>query len=397
MALTPRDAPGGADGHRGRAAADVSADGGALFTGLAPPHADDVEDVLVLRALGLGDALTAVPALRGVRRAWPHARVTVVGPEAVGAWLREAGVCDRVLPADGIAAPPAVPWVGGGHVAVNLHGRGPESTRRLLATQPRHMVTFADALVPTGPAWRSDEHEVLRWMRLVHAAGGTCSLDDLRLPAPEGHAARVSHARGEVVLHPGAASAARRWPVERWTELARHLARAGYLVDVTGSAAERDVCAAVVAGLRAPGDLLRVRDLAGTLTLPALVQAVASARLVVCGDTGVAHVATAVGVPSVLLFGPVAPDRWGPLLDVDRHTVLWHGDGTGDPHGSSVDPALDRIGVGEVLAAALAQLDRGRVALTPAPAAPTGTTPRSAPGRPSTAPAAPTRGVRARG
>lgn len=390
MALTWRG------GTSGGTPDDHAPDGDPSVSGPGTPH-EDVEDVLVLRALGLGDALTAVAALRGVRRAWSHARVTLVGPAAAGAWLQEAGVCDRVLPADGITAPPPVPWVGGGHVAVNLHGHGPESTRRLLATQPRRVVAFADGLVPEGPRWRADEHEVLRWMRLVQAAGGTCSLDDLRLPAPEGHATRVTHVRGEVLLHPGAASASRRWPVARWTELARRLARAGFLVDVTGSVAERDVCAAVVDGLGSPADLLRVRDLAGTLTLPALVQAVASARLVVCGDTGVAHVATAVGVPSVLLFGPVAPDRWGPLLDVDRHTVLWHGDGTGDPHGATVDPALDRIGVDEVLAAALAQLDRGPVALTPAPAGPTGTTRPSVPGRPSTAPAAPTPGVRARG
>lgn len=274
MALTSGDVPGDAPGDvlgdvpgdapEGTArdgpphAPGVDAGTGSAPAGPSAPHPDQVEDVLVLRALGLGDALTAVPALRGVRRAWPHARVTLVGPEAVGAWLREAGVCDRVLPAEGVAAPPPVPWAGAGHVAVNLHGRGPESTRRLLATQPRRVVAFADPLVPAGPPWQPEEHEVLRWMRLVQAAGGTCSLDDLRLPAPDGHATRVTHVRGEVVLHPGAASASRRWPVERWTELARRLARAGYLVDVTGSAAERDVCAAVVGGLRAPADLLQI-------------------------------------------------------------------------------------------------------------------------------------------
>src|SRR5207237_79615 len=41
----------------------------------------------------------------------------------------------------------------------------------------------------------------------------------------------------------------------------------------------------------------------------------------VCGDTGVAHLATALGTPSVLLFGPVPPSRWGPLADPELHTV----------------------------------------------------------------------------
>ena len=71
------------------------------------------------------------------------------------------------------------------------------------------------------------------------------------------------------------------------------------------------------------------------------------ALLVVSGDTGVAHVASAYGTPSVVLFGPVSPARWGPPAD-PRHQVLWHGDGTGDPHGADLDPALQRITVDEV-------------------------------------------------
>ena len=77
---------------------------------------------------------------------------------------------------------------------------------------------------------------------------------------------------------------------------------------------------------------------------------VAAARVVVCGDTGVAHLATAYRRPSVVLFGPVSPHLWGPP-DRPQHVVLWHGDGTGDPWGTTLDPALDAIDVDEVLAA----------------------------------------------
>jgi ADP-heptose:LPS heptosyltransferase len=73
---------------------------------------------------------------------------------------------------------------------------------------------------------------------------------------------------------------------------------------------------------------------------------VATARLVICGDTGVAHVATAYGTPSVLLFGPVPPRLWGPLRG--PHRVLWHG-GTGDTFADEPDPGLLRITVEEVL------------------------------------------------
>ncbi len=303
-------------------------------------------DVLVLRALGLGDALTAVAALRGVRRAWPDRRVVLAGPEPLGRWFAGLGVVDTVVEAVGLA--PLSVGGRGGHVAVDLHGRGPQSHRLLTATRPARLVAFAcpAASHPSrpddvAPTWRDDEHEVERWCRLVRAAGGACDAEDLRLavePSPD--------ARDAVLLHPGAASGARRWPVERWRTVARRLVAAGHRVLVTGSAPERDLCAAVVEGI--PG----AQAVAGRSELPELAALVAGCRLLVCGDTGVAHLATAVGAPSVLLFGPTAPAEWGPAVDVERHVVLWHGDGSGDPHGADVDPALAAITVDEVLAAA---------------------------------------------
>jgi ADP-heptose:LPS heptosyltransferase len=123
----------------------------------------------------------------------------------------------------------------------------------------------------------------------------------------------------------------------------------GHRVAVTGSAGEESLCNAVVDAVARP----EVSSLAGRLDLGGLAGLVAGARLLVCGDTGVAHLATAYGTPSVLLFGPTAPDRWGPVIDTDRHTVIWHGDGSGDPHADQVDPALRAITVEEVVTAAV--------------------------------------------
>jgi ADP-heptose:LPS heptosyltransferase len=69
---------------------------------------------------------------------------------------------------------------------------------------------------------------------------------------------------------------------------------------------------------------------------------------VVCGDTGVGHLATAFGTPSVLLFGPTPPALWGPPASRPQHRVLHHG-GRGDPHGATLDPALAAISVADVL------------------------------------------------
>lgn len=311
--------------------------------------------VVVLRALGLGDTLTGVAALRGMRRAWPGRRVVLAAPRPLGAWLASHGVVDDVLPAHGLEP------LGGdlsGHVAVNLHGRGPESHRVLQKTGPDRLVAFGCREAGhEGPAWDPDEHEVDRWCRLVRDAGGECGPEDLRLGPPDPPGGRGRH----VVVHPGAASGSRRWPADRWAAVAGVLARRGFPVVVTGSDGERPLCSRVRSGAARAAEaagaapaVTEVTDLAGRLDLAGLADVVATARLVLCGDTGVAHVATAFGTPSVVLFGPTPPAWWGPAVDRERHAVLWHGapDHRGDPHATVLDPALAAVTVDEVLAAA---------------------------------------------
>jgi ADP-heptose:LPS heptosyltransferase len=96
------------------------------------------------------------------------------------------------------------------------------------------------------------------------------------------------------------------------------------------------------------------------MDLGELTRMVASARLIICGDTGVGHLATALSTASVLLFGPTPPRLWGPPPALhDRHTVLWAGE-AGDPHASTTDPGLTRISVTDVIHAAEFQLSKPR-------------------------------------
>ncbi|HET8614561.1 MAG TPA: glycosyltransferase family 9 protein [Actinomycetales bacterium] len=334
--------------------------------------------VLVLRALGLGDALTGVPALRGLRRLHPQRPLLLAAPAGIGEWFTGLGLVDGFVPTSGLDdAPPGRDL--GQHDAVNLHGRGPQSHALLLAGHPRSLLAFAPpedsddgpdrgaGLTTVGsigdpgdrvPQWRADEHEVLRWCRLVSWAGGPCGPEDLRLDAPPRASAERTEPRTHrrqvgpyVVLHPGAASGSRRWPVDRWSEVARALRR-DHDVLLTGGPDERELCGRVATSAGLPACSVT----AGALDLPRLTDLVAHAALLVCGDTGVAHVATATGTPSVLLFGPVSPRLWGPAVDRHLHASLWHGDGSGDPHGDDPDPALLRVTPTEVLVAARALL-----------------------------------------
>jgi ADP-heptose:LPS heptosyltransferase len=147
------------------------------------------------------------------------------------------------------------------------------------------------------------------------------------------------------VLHPGAASRARRWPAERWAAVARAERATGRAVLITGSAAERPLAEEVAdaAGLRADAVLAGRTDVRG------LAATVAAAGRVAAGDTGVAHLATAFAVPSVTLFGPTPPALWGPPPR-PRHVALWAGR-RGDPHAGRPDPGLLEIEPAEVITA----------------------------------------------
>ncbi len=331
------------------------------------PGTGEPDRIVVLRALGLGDALTGVPALRGLRRRYPHAVLTLLAPSGIGSWLRDLGIVDDLVNVPGLDAPWAPDDVKGGDgcVAVNLHGSGPESHDLLQALRPERLVAFAGPGHPAGPVWDAGEHEVDRWCRLVAADGGRCDPGDLLLNRREvmhlgGRAGTETWVPGKhVVVHPGAASGSRRWPVQRWAAVVGSLVNSGEQVVLTGSAGEQEICRRIAEQASAPDDS-RIVDLSGRSSLPELAALIASTRLLICGDTGVAHLATATSARSVLLFGPTSPRLWGPAVQQERHTVIWLGDEgrPGDPHAEVPDPALLAITPAEVLAAARAQLAR---------------------------------------
>jgi len=304
--------------------------------------------ILALRALGVGDLATAVPALRGLRAAFPGEELALAAPH----WLRPlvdlVGGIDRLVPLDGVAslsgvAPPALPAPA---LAVNLHGRGPQSHRLLARLRPDRLWAYAcpGGGHPDGPRWAAGEHEVRRWCRLLHWYGVPADPADLALRRPP------PLDPGATIVHPGAKAADRRRPPDRFGAVARHLAVAGHRVVVTGTPAERGIAAEVAGYAGVPESAV----LAGRTGLGDLAALVAHARLVVSGDTGIGHLATAYRTPSVLLFGPVPPAQWGPPPDRPWHRALWRGDVPGEdmrdgdpgPH-----PALTAIRVSDVLAA----------------------------------------------
>jgi ADP-heptose:LPS heptosyltransferase len=316
----------------------MSAPGSAAVREATEPH-DGKPELLVLRALKLGDLLVAVPALKALRRTFPEHRLRY----AAQGWLSEAlGLVGgyELLPTHGLDEPLALD-PGVVDVAVNLHGSGPESQGRIEALQARqtigHRSEYRD-----GPPWRGELHERERWAKLLEWHGIEADPLDIQLNTPH----MPSPVPGATVLHVGAAYGSRLWPAERFAAVASALDQAGHNVIFTGGSGERDRALDVC---RRSG-LAEEAVLAGRLGLGEFAATIAAARLVISADTGAAHLASAYGAPSVVLFGPAPPEIWGP--PPGPHVVLTRAElRRGDTFAAQPDPALLAVTVQDVLAA----------------------------------------------
>lgn len=292
--------------------------------------------LLVLRALKLGDLLVAVPALHALRRAYPRHRLLY----AAQGWLGDAVALVggfELLPTHGLDVPLALA-PGTVDIAVNFHGRGPESQARVEALEPNVMISHRSRRTP-GPSWAQRVHERERWTQLLQWHGIDADPQDVSLAAPG-----PSQQPGATIVHVGAAYGSRLWPAGRFAEVSRRLREAGHSVVFTGGAADRDRALDVArrAGAAAPAVL------AGAQSLREFATLVAGARLVVSADTGAAHLASAYARPSVVLFGPAAPEHWGP--PPGPHIALTRAElRRGDTFATDPDPAILGVSVQEVL------------------------------------------------
>jgi heptosyltransferase-2/heptosyltransferase-3 len=110
----------------------------------------------------------------------------------------------------------------------------------------------------------------------------------------------------------------KQWPLAAWAEVAENLAAAYQVrIALTGDRSERKLTAGINA--RLTGAAL---DLAGQTTVGQLAALYARAALVLGSDSGPLHLAVAVGAPTVHLYGPIPPAKFGPWGDPARHTVL---------------------------------------------------------------------------
>lgn len=294
----------------------------------------------------VGDVLLAIPALRALRAEDPESPLLLAAQPGVGSLLGALGAVDGALSFDGLglqalfvddeAGPAPAALHAAGRIVSWFGSRDAVFARRLRALAPGAVVAS-----PTGDGTR------LVWQHLLATVRAAFEVTPAPCdPAPAArHAGRQALRRAGwrtdtplVLVHPGAGSRDKRWPAEGFIEvLAPWCARADVTVVVHQGPADADAVAAVDARLAG-----RARVLPG-LSLAELAGALSQAAVYLGNDSGVSHLAAAVGVPSLILFEErrVAWRPWSASAEV----IL-------------IDPGsvarADVIGVGERLARLLA-------------------------------------------
>ena len=158
----------------------------------------------------------------------------------------------------------------------------------------------------------SHVHEIENYRRLVRALGvETGHPPRLRAPSPV-----ASSAANYAVFHlwpGGRRKKLKQWPDEKWLALVEEMASRKMEVVLTGASADRDGNDAIIERVR-PYARGFVRNAAGS-SVQETASMLAHSRLVVSVDTGVMHMAAALGVPLVALHGPTSSRRWGPISE----------------------------------------------------------------------------------
>lgn len=295
----------------------------------APIGPEGVRRLLVVLPCCIGDLLMATPALRALRKHFTGAEIFVATTEwsapalqdnpnvsglirypSDGSVIRVAGLGRRLRDREfdigiGLDRSPTVNTmlVLAGipeRVGIDSQGRGVGLTRSVIPVPRQHETDlFLSVIASLGvpPAGRQPEF-------FIHESFRTAMSD--RVPRADGPIV-VIHPGGAV--NPGASMFSKRWPAVRFGELASLLAvECGASIVVVGAESDRDAVQTAIDFTDAP-----VTDLSGNLTVDEVAALVRHASVYVGNDSGMSHLAAAVGTPTVTIFGPTNPARYRPL------------------------------------------------------------------------------------
>lgn len=364
--------------------------------------------ILVAKLATLGDLLLTTPALRAIRRRYPDARLDVLTTPVSAPLLSSSPLVDHVYALDTSVARIVLGYKKSARVSAWLAS----ATSRLWSLRQIEYDALALAHHLTLPSGRLKHralvavihprlvagldnghgdwldarihdagfgaaHEADYFVRLAAALDARPSQDDRRLDITDLGWGDLLAARREqrqsprIALHPGSGlySVARRWPIESFADLARRLReRCGAVIVVVAGSDDGMLAERMLSQLGHP-DWATVRSTGETPRR--LAETLAECDLFVGNDSFPMHLAVALNVPTVAVFGPSNVRAWGPYApgagvavavrrgDLSCSPCVYRGHTLGTPQGCPARPCLTRLPVSSVLEAALRCLSWG--------------------------------------
>lgn len=306
---------------------------------IRPATREGPRAVLLIRLDLVGDLVMTLPAMRAVRRTYPTARLCALVTPTTAPLLVEESIVDEVIAIDPNAIRQPRAWLQPRryrhlvHVVRRLRSEqfdlalsffGEFACLFAFASGAPVRIGFAGEAYPGALTvalpqrrYHGIRHEI-DYNGLIAQAAGASDYDTTpRLSPTAGERVRVDAllsargvaARPRVVLHVGAQNGrAKRWPPDQWAELGNRLAQELHVTLLfTGAVADDALIDEVRTQMVITG-----ASLAGHTDLRLLVALIASADLVISGDSAPVHIASAVGTPVIGIYGPTDPSVYGP-------------------------------------------------------------------------------------
>lgn len=302
----------------------------------------DINEILILRALQLGDLLCAIPAIRALKEACRNSRIVLIGlPGAAGFANRFSNYFSGFINFPGFPGLIEQPFNPADFTSfisslrrrkadlfIQMHGNGTISNDISVMSHASRLAGYYiegcprpdDLYMP----YPEEVSEVKRHLKLMEFLGIPAAGEHLEFPVFD--AEREQYLRfsrslgletgGYVCVHPGARDVRRRWDPAKFAAIADAIAERGYRIVLTGARSESDTVAAVESAMRHPAV-----NAAGRTGLGELGLLIENARLLFTNDTGVSHIAAATGTPSIVVFLISDPVRWAPA-NASLHRVI---------------------------------------------------------------------------
>lgn len=302
-----------------------------------------VDRVLVVKLRSIGDTVLATPSLIALRRMLPEAQIDILLEDRVAPLLDGHDAIDNVISVGRNSVERwRIAWQLRQRrydVAFNLHG-GTTATFFTRASGARHRVGYSNYQysfvynhlpLSASDFWQREKtHSAEQQLALLGFVGvpvddrpkSRLIVTDMAIESLE----KKFHAKsrrsqgdkhaGYVLLHPGTAFLTKKWPIENFARTAEFLAERGLQIVAISSKAESETLRELTAASKTP--LVTFDD----LTLPEITALASRARLFVGNDSGIAHIAAAVGAPSVVIFGSSNRDHWRPWTDSPNEIVF---------------------------------------------------------------------------